>query len=260
MTKHRVAAVPYNIARVFVLRDKLMAETMVPFLGTELIGEWFDRLVEDLSEALVVDDPIIYDSIRHLAGSILDRKQAYILAWQLAGNLERLRDDIPVPRWFMQTEEEWLPVQILSWQADKTARGRSTNTYRMRVLAGTAATVLTTASWPLGFTRMLARQIGFTARRGKLPYQHPSEFVQLRLRILADPSRSKPGQLGFWEVAGGSGLTNWNKTILQMRARIGFACPESYTHPCYRCPVGYDNCDAACHKETIYTEAEPSAQ
>ena len=268
MTKHRVAAWPYNLSRVFATRDRLVRETLLEFLGTELVGDWFDKLVGVLCETLDVDESVMFDSIRNLAGTVFDRPTAYATAWRLAGNIDKLQAGLSVPPWFIQTQEEWLPVQILSWQPDQTARRKPTNTYRMRVLAGSAVPLYTTASWPTGFTRLLARQIGFTKGKGNFPYQHPSEFVQLRLRILADPARSKPGQLGFWEVAGGAGLTKWNREIMAMRARIDFVCPENYTHPCYRCPIGYDQCDAACHKETIYATdegttdgaSEPSAE
>jgi hypothetical protein len=231
-----------------------MGETLVEFLGTELTADWFELFVEKLGDALEVRAPTVFDSVRSLAGVVLTRPLAYALAWRLAGNLDVLREDIPVPPWFTQDVEEWLPVQVLSWQPEKSARGKPMNGYRVRVLAGSACPLQTTASWPAGFTKMIARQIGFTARRGKMPFQHPSELVQLRLRVLADPVRSKPGQLGFWEVAGGAGLTNWNKEILKMRARIDFACPENYTHPCYRCAAGWDICPAATHKDSIYDD------
>lgn len=231
-----------------------MHESLCEFLGTELTGDWFDNLVDKLVEDMDVDEPTVYDSVRYLAGDVLTRPKAYILAWHLAGNIDRLRDGIAVPQWYVQTEEEWVPVQVLSWQPDKSPRGKPMNMYGLRVLAGTPCPVRVTACWPVGFTKMIARQIGFSNRRGKVPFQHPSEFVQLRFRILADPARSKPGQLGFWEVAGGSGMNKWNREIMEMRSRINFVCPEGYTHPCYRCPVGYDICEAAVHRETLYAE------
>lgn len=254
MAKHRVAATQYNLSRIFTVRDRLLNETIVEFLGTELTGDWFDKFVDTLCEALDVDEPTIFDSVRYCAGEVLTRPVGYTLCWRLAGNLDKLKEGTAVPPWFTQEVEEWLPVQVLAWQPGLNVRGKPINNYTLRVLAGSACTITTTAAWPTGFVRMIARQIGFTQRRGKMPYQHPSEFVQLRLRILADPARSKPGQLGFWEVSGGAGLTRWNKEILAMRARINFTCPEGYTHQCYRCPMGYDNCEIAVHRDTVYAD------
>jgi len=252
MAKHRVAAVPYNLVRIFAIRARLLTDTLVPYVGTELVGDWFGELTRDLARALDVQEDVIEDSIRHCAGEVLLRPSAFVLAWRLAGNIDRLRDGTACPQWFTQSEEEWLPTQVLDWQADKTSRGKPVNVYTLRILAGTSCPMRVIASWPVSFTRMLARQIGFSNRRGKTPFQHPAEFVRLRLRVLADPARSKPGQLGFWEVAGAAGLTKWNRSILQKRARIGFQCPENYTHACHVCPYGYDECPAACRPKTIY--------
>ena len=140
---HRIAAIPYNLSRIFEQRDKLLNETLTEFLGTELDGEWFDKFVDTLCDALQLTEPVVFDSVRYLAGTVLIRPAAYTLAWQLAGNIRKLRDGIPVTRWFAQVEEEWLPIQILSWEPTKSARGNSVNTYTMRVLAGSACTVRT---------------------------------------------------------------------------------------------------------------------
>jgi hypothetical protein len=236
------------LSRVYAIRDKLMTDTLFPYVGTELVGEWFDAMVEDISLALDVSKDVVIDSVRYLAGSVLFRPDAFILAWHLAGNIDLLRDGTPSPRWFVQQAEEWLPCEVLDYMPSQTARGKPSNDYTLRVLAGSACPMRVIAAWPTSFVRMLARQIGFSNHRSKLPFQHPSELVRMRLRVLADPARSKPGQLGFWEVSGGSGLNKWNRDILKKRARIDFACPEGYTHACYRCPVGYLNCVAATHR------------
>lgn len=242
----------YDIARIVTVRDKLANFELTEWVGTEMVGEWFEAFVDRLCECLPkVKRLAVWDSVRDIAGTVLTADTLFRLTWRLAGNVVRLQEGISAPPWHVQTELEWVPVQVFDWRADKSSRGKNGGTFAMRVLAGTACPLRLTTFWPTGFCKFIARRAGYTSRRSGMPFCHISELVNLRLWVQLDPTKSQPGSPGFWEVSCSAGLRGWNRAIIDKRFRKdGFRCPYNYDWQCFKCPVGYLECPAATHRET----------
>jgi len=243
----------YNLKRVFQMRDKLSNDKLTEFLGFSPSGGHFDDLVNAVSDEFPrVRHRVIRDSMEYLAGTLLTEVELKRLAWRLAGNITRLRDGIPVLPWHAQHELEWMPAQILSWQHEHTPGRKPGSRYTMRVLAGTACPMKLTTFMSRGLCHMIARRAGFTSLRHAYPFDHQSALVNCRLWALVDPERCYEGRPGFQEFGCSPGLIKWNKDILKMRNRKGgFSCPYGYEHRCFKCAVGYLECPAATHRETI---------
>lgn len=248
----KIAAPRYNLSRIFVLRDRLSNCELVEFLGTELTGEWLDAFIDSVCLHLKrVHRQAVFESVRHLAGTILTDESLKDVTWRLAGNIDKLRRGEAVPPWSVQLVPEWMPVQITAIESGQTSTGKSGAFVNLRVLAGSACPTRTGTFWTKSLCRGIGRQAGFTSAKGDFPLQHSDCLVNMRLWILVEPERCRPGQLGFWEVGCSGGLRKWNREILKKRFRMGWECPMNYKHYCHNCHVGYLQCPAATHKETL---------
>lgn len=257
MAGHGSALPRYNIKRIVTVRDMLINDTLSDFLGFTPIGEHFEELVDRLCGAFPrVNRQVLWDSVRYVAGSLLTEEAMKNMVWRLAGNIRRLRDGQTVPPWHMQTEVEWMPTQVIAYQPDQSSRGRQGGRYTLRVLAGTACPMRITKFWTRGFARHIALGAGYTRGYGDFRLGHISELVNLRLWVRIDPEQCRPGMPGFDEVGCTAGLLNWNRGIIRKRFRRGFVCPYNYDHHCYKCHVGYSECPAATHMETVDIETE----
>jgi hypothetical protein len=246
----------YNLKQIFASRNRIIEEGFSDFLGYTPTGDCFNDLVRQVARQLPdVKVHVVYDSLTHLAGVTLTPQLIKETAWRLAGNKQRLGKGYPVPPWTAQQSQEWVPVQVVDFEAKDSAKGKPGVLYRLRVLAGTPTPMLLSKWWPRGFCYSLARRMGFTWSRHGLPYKHPSDLVRLRMLILLDPLYSKYDALDFKHVECPSGLKAWNRPLIEMRNRKQgkgvWACPMGFQHHCHQCPVGYDRCPAGEHPITI---------
>ena len=254
------APVPrYVIAKIYKLRDKLADEALFEFCGFEPKGAHFEELVGKICEALPrVPFQTIFDSVRDVAGKVLTKQDLRDLSWRLAGNLSRLRDGVVVPPWTHQHEYEWAPVQIIEYHKYTDQKSRPCALYRMRYLAGTPCPLIIQTTWPTGFCKLLSSRAGFTAPWREYPFIHNSELVNMRFMVLLDPDRCTRGQPNFKDIGCTSSMRDWNRRIIQRRNRRKgedeWPCPRGYDHPCYMCPVGYHDCTAGCHPQTLTVE------
>lgn len=251
MNGQRVAFPRYNIKRIFKLRDWLTDDIVSEFSGCTPRGEAFDEMVTKLTYALgKVDQRVIHESVRNVAGTLVTDDVLFRMNWRLAGNLQRLRDGIPVPPWHVQPEKEWVPVQFVSYAPEQNRHGKPGGLYTMRVLAGTACPIRITKFFTTRFAQAIAMRAGYTTLRGKSPFGHPSELVNLRIWVQLDPKFCRPGLPGFDQYGCSSGLKKHNQSIIKKRFRRGWRCPKNYDHHCFECHVGYQECDAATHQRT----------
>jgi hypothetical protein len=248
-----VVAIPYSLERITALRKRLTDDDLVDFVGYSPTGDTFNDLTVRTAAALGVSVSVIRESISHLAGQCLTAKLLDDTAWRLAGNAPRLRRGIAVPPWTVQRAPEWVPIQVLEYTYHRTQRGAHGGLFRLRIMAGTPCPLIVTAFWPSQLCWMLARRAGYNARRD-LPYSHPSEMVNMRLMALvtAEHSRGKPG---FAKYGCTDQLRRWNNVVIKHRFRLEgteeWPCPEGFDHQCYECPIGYDRCPAATHRNTF---------
>ncbi len=245
------AAVPvppaYDLGAIFTLRDRLADYALLEVYGCPLVGETFARAVHLVARSLPADvsPQALRDSMSSLLGQELTRRLGFELAWRLAGNLPALRAGHPTLSWQLQDKMEWVPLQVLASRFTMQ-RQRPGQTFRFQLLAGSPCPARTTAYWSRSLCSFLAPRLGFSSRRGKLPWRDGSEFVQLRLLGLLEPRYSR-GQPGFRMIHCPPSLLQYNRRVLRLRVRQGFTCPHAYVHPCCQCPVGYRECPAGVH-------------
>jgi len=260
--RHAVALPNIQLNRVFGLRDKLLDEVFAEYIGYTPTGQQFAQLSQRVRRVLGgVRGDVLLMSLRDLVGQEITRDLARTVAWRLAGNISKLRVGKEAGPWVHQAEEEWVPAQIISYSFKRSRWGEAGGLYRLRILAGSACPMILQQWWRSQFVRLLATRLGYSTGRGAFPMRHISELVNLRVWLLLDPklSQEKPG---FYLVRCSSGLLKWNKQIVHMRYRQfdgkPWRCPRDYTHPCCECEVGYLDCPASTHRETVsgYCESE----
>lgn len=245
-----------NLTRVFRLRDRLV-DDLAGLCGAEPTGPAFEALVAALAKRLPKEtsESVIFQTARPLLGKMLTHQTLYYFAWLLAGNLDRLQQGEVILPWSQQPEPEPMPVQVLEYFKAKTRRGKPAARYRLRILAGRACPLVVEKTWPTGFVRFLARStFGFSRKR---VYQSPVELVRLRFIAVIDSQFCYDNQPGFDQVACTPGLLNWNRKIMLARSHQDPPCPRDFTHPCFRCPVGYDLCGAGVHPRTYIFQVCP---
>lgn len=257
MDGHRIATPRYNLARIFNLRDTLTDQHLTEFGGFTPTGAHFEELVDKICAAIPrVKRQAVWDSIRGVAGTLLTDDAIFRMAWRLSGNVGLLRSGTSVPPWHIQQAREWMPAQIMAYQPGTNKFGRPGGRFSLLVLAGTACPMRLTKFWSNAFARFISNKMGYSAGWGNYPFGHVSELVSLRLWLQIDPEFCGLGEPGFKNAGCMGALKKWNRDIVKKRFRQGWLCPRGFDHYCYQCPVGYDDCPAATHKETIEEEDE----
>jgi hypothetical protein len=277
----------YNIGRILKLRKKIMEGLSPEYHGYSYLAEGFDDLVNHVSSLLPkVKREIVYKSILTYAGVALLDPVLEELSWRLAGNIKRLKDDICVPVWTAQTEDEWVPVQVQSVHRfrigvakqveepeqkpeegeEKQVFSRGASILKLFVLGGTPAghtfeKFMTDKSCffirkDLGFS-LYASSSGdlYSDPKPSHPMSDVTELTRMRFMALFTPEVCLKNLFGM-QIACTSGLQKWNQALMKKRQREGFNCPFNYplpAHPCYLCSKGGDVCQAACHRKT-YTQ------
>jgi hypothetical protein len=236
-----------SVARVLRLRDRLY-RALLPHCGLEPSGGGFDHLVDDLCRFLPnVPVAAVFDSARALLSSQITRRTARETAWRLAGNIGILRSGTALAPWRGPGDPEWHPAEFLSGRRARTRAGDAAFLYRLRLLAGPACPLIAEKSWPVRFLPVLARSLGFPSRRDAGRFRDPTELMRLRCEVMVEAEFCRPGRPGFDKVRSPSWALTWNRRLFRARLKEDPPCPHDYTHPCYRCPVGYLSCPAGTH-------------
>lgn len=243
----------FNLVNVFRCRDLLLTRCVHPRLGQRLEGQVLHSLASALRDQLPngISRDSIYESVRYLAGQVLEPRNGVELCWRLAGNIDRLKSGVAVCPWTMQPAVEWVPLQILRCQPGRNRRNKLGYNFSFRILAGSPCPMQITAFWSRELCNMLARRLGFSRwLEGRYPYRNAVELVGLRLLGELTPERSQQAP-GFYEVAVTPSLKKWNvENVLQVRCRVQ-PCPRGYTGACNLCVIGYKECPAATHRENF---------
>lgn len=264
----------YNLEVIARLRRRLDEDVLGDSYGVVFAGADYDALVDKVMTVMptTVKRPVVWDSLRDVAGVQLLAPVARELVWRLAGNIDRLRKGIPVPRWAGQVEAEWVPLQVMSVRLSVQKRTLTSGKVvkkpggwmRFRVLAGYPAglevvkfvsTALASRMSPtLGFARWDREKFQWSqVPSDKRPFRDIRDFGRLRLYGLVSPETCKDG-LSFTDIRCPPGAKSWNQALLKKRKRVGFSCPFNYTHDCCVCPVGWTACPAACHAFTFLSK------
>lgn len=246
-----MSAPSFNLPQVIALRDRML-DGLAPHIGTAPEGPEFERFVDDLFLLLPegIKYEIVYESAAPILGKELTKKMVFELAWRLAGNLGKLKQGIVVYPWNGIKQPEWMPIQVIGADRTRTIKGEFAYVYKLRVLAGSACPVVFWKTWTTKACAYIAGKIGFSAPWKNRPYRDGYELVSMRFLAEIDPALCRDNQPGFDKVHCTGALLSWNRDILKARAHIDPPCPYDFSHFCYQCPVGYDQCMAAVHPKT----------
>lgn len=240
----------FPIAAILAHRDRLVKRAFRPMGPIMLRGRFLDELVGRVMGLLpndVLRDPV-FESLRYLSGKKLTDTESLAAAWRIAGNVPRLREGLPALPWTVQTEKEWVPLEVISSKPFRDQWNRIGNFFEFRVLAGTPCPMKIQAFWSDALGRAVSRRLGFSAPWDHYPFKSPMEFVRLRCIVSIDPalSQRRPVFRDFHEELPAS-IIIWNRKVLKIRKRIR-PCPHRWTHPCHKCAVGYENCVGGVHR------------
>jgi hypothetical protein len=245
-----------SVTTVLRLKEHIQNDPeIVAYIGVSLEGDDFTEFATAIHERLPssVPFPPVYESLAYLAGRPITALELDAAVWRLAGNLQQLRRHHPVHAWNGQSEEEWVPFQVLAVQLQATRRGDLAGEFYCQALAGSPCPMILRKFWTRKFCAFFGRHLGFTSYRRDHPFRDIGEYVNLRFSGLIDPSLC--GQMPDFEKLDVTATQlTWNRRYLAMRSRKGhFRCPLDYplAHPCYLCPQGLDSCPAATHELTF---------
>lgn len=249
-----MTAKKFSRNQIFRRRAQLMA-VLDAFMDQQISGPVIYAMADSLVTALppTVSRNAVFESVRVLAGTTLNAKALAMLAWRLAGNLDRLNDGEAVTPWTRQLGDEIVPVCVERVLPAKR-RDNSGFIFSCRALAGTPCTELFPQFFSSNSCRAISRIVGFSTNSwGPLQYAGIGmHFVNLMFfaHIEADRSRDKPF---FRQVSVTSSMLKHNKELLAVRCRTE-PCPQGYQHACVNCFIGYNECPFATHAKT-YVEA-----
>jgi hypothetical protein len=229
-----------SLTRIFNQRDKLFL-ALRPFIDKSIVSETLRDLTQDVYRVLPphISHDAVFESCRTLAGCELERKAAAEFAWRLAGNIDVLSAGNPVIPWSRQCEDEWMPVQVMRVDHARR-RNRSGYSFQLRVQAGSACPLLFDHFMSKASCAAIANIVGFSRNN---PYTNSAYFTNLRFWVLAEAAKSAES-IYFHRVDCSPAMQAHNKKIIAIRTRT-LPCPSNFDHPCERCVVGYDTCQAA---------------
>lgn len=261
MDTELIKPIPYSIGQITKLRDKIVDAILLEFGGTTPVGEDFDAFVRTIDKYLPfsVSFDTLFESIRCLVGTNISKDSIFDTIWRICANIPRLRNGTAVPPWSVQTDFEWVPVHIIEFKHHKNKYGERGYLFAFKVMAGTPCPLTIIKFWSFRFCKFISRELGFTSQKGNFPFIDGRELVNLRMLALVDPDKSKDEP--YFDKTKHTATTKaWNKKILLARAKIDPPCPYSFTHDCFRCPVGYVDCIAGVHPETYQVSFCPSCK
>lgn len=219
-------------------------------MDRETVRELCQAIQACLPKAVRFD--VLETSLLQLLGVNLTPAQWRDVSTRLAGNVGRLAAGEPVGPWMSQDVLEWALLEITQVTRVKSTRKGRACRLAFRVLTGSATGLDVDRIFSYRHLAFLARQAGFTGRRGKRPWlSQPAELVRLRLWGGLDPLLTRDGRPGFHHIRLPAGLVKQNVQLLKMRLLPrNPPCPRNYRWACHACVIGYDQCVAGTHPTT----------
>jgi len=283
---------PISVSKTLAAKDKLFEKVLSNYIGAILAGEIFGQFVLDVRDVLgdTCDKTAVLNSLRVSAGLELTAERAEEISWRLAGNLHRLRKGAPVMPWREQTVKEWVPVEVVnvvkhkrSYKASTPEQAAVADKRGNVVKRGANITLLfqggmpagrtETKFWSMEYCQRVRSALGFDkfnrvhnarrfSKRNSYLFLDIRELFGRRFQVLLDPAESRQGELSFSDVSSTSASLKWSRQLHLMRQRVEFTCPKGYADEfdCFQCPIGVDQCVAACHRATFTTAACPSCE
>jgi len=256
----------FNLNDVDRRRTRLVNQVFSVYVGERIDGGALTELVTSVRRAMpsYATRDNLFESLRHLTGTVLTEALAVQTAWRLAGNLPRFKQGHAVPPWASQADKEWVPLQIMRIIPARNQHNKYGYNVSFVILAGTPCPRVIVAFWNRQMIKLVARLAGFSFRSSsRYRFYKPTELVGLRILGELEPEKSKFTPT-FWAVDAPGSFIKWNRdNVLKQRKRI-IPCPRNYIGACHKCAVGYLNCAGGTHKldycQKFCTECVKEAQ
>lgn len=240
------------ISKILKLKSTLV-EAGTPYVNESLTKDKFQRFCSDLTEAFSMPmyQRDIEKSLLSLANTKLLQDDLELACWRLAAHLPTLLAFSPVSPWEGQVTEEWMPLQVVEATPHFYRAKQPGAIFTFRILAGTAAGMLTHRFWTHRFCAFLADSLGFSKRWGRYPFKTEEQLSGLRLWGLFTPELcAKENVPKFDKVRIPPSMQAFNRD----RIRARFPKQPKYTCSlniaCHTCPLGKDRCAQATHLRT----------
>ncbi len=238
-----------------------------------ILNEAFERRTEDVEGhsvrlAHAIRTPNAASGIASSLGSLLPLQSAQAAktwTYRIAGNVYRLATDRLVGlQWEGQLFPEKVLTQIVQLESRKNREGAPGASVTMQFLTGLPAGKKTVAWWSSRKCAYVARQLGAgRPSRGEemdpFQFQHITDLVLFAMVVeIGVGPRNEPMVLG--DLVASQSNRRHNRTVLQLRHRALGPCPDGHLNsfPCWKCPRGYDTCNAAVRPKAIGLPVVPA--
>lgn len=242
----------FNFSAIKKRRNRIAAFLLERHLNAPITGDTIYEIVNGLLDFLpsTVSAAAVFDTVRVLAGTQLDRRKAQEFAWRVAGNVDKLVAGEAVLPWSGQFVDELMPVRVET--VTPTRRKNDFGfIFHCRALAGSYCPQTFSQFFSARSCKMLSRAVGFSNTPWG-PHQYggvAAHFTNLMFFAHVEAERSR-GRPGFQNISVSSGMLRANKELIEVRCRTK-PCPFGYQNACVNCHIGYGECSYAVHPTTF---------
>lgn len=242
----------FNFSIIKKRRNNIAAFLLERYLGVPLVGDALYDITNELLKILpsTVSTTAVFDTVRLLAGTQMDRRAINEFAWRVAGNVDRLVAGETVVAWSRQLRDERVPVRVESVQPTRR-KNEFGFMFHCRALAGTPCPMSFSQFLSARSCGVLSRVVGFSNTPWGL-HQYggvAQHFVNLMFFANVEAARSTD-RPRFRTISISSGMLRANKELIEVRCRTK-PCPLGYEISCANCPKGYEECSYALHPKTF---------
>jgi hypothetical protein len=192
--------------------------------------------------------PVLEVSMWPWSGAVLDRKTLIRICMYFNANRHYILAGETIPRWG-GSPPQWMVVAVADWKYIRI-KDRLVMNLRCPVLTGVMAGRDLLLDLPPGYVRWLLKEIGCP----KYSKISEKEISGMTMQVRAGVTGSN--HVGALKVEASSGMKQSNREL--HRARREDHCTQ-YSHACYDCRKGRDECPLACRSRTIITGEEDGA-
>jgi hypothetical protein len=254
-----VETVPkFNLHHVAGVRNKLHRRVFADRIQETVSSEMLLTATRDVMKCVPgATRDAVYETLRVYAGEPLTEKLGVSLCWLIAGNMDKLKNGIPLRMWSGQTIDEWMPMRVVSVQLARPYK-EVVHACTFKILAGSASEMVILRYLSRAAVKYIACKIGFSQLKGSYPYHHPQEIIGLRLIGKFEPHLVRDAMPSFREIYCPASMLQRNRSeYLCVRSRKLLQCPSGFNHACARCAYGTDRCKYAVHPVTFEVGACP---
>lgn len=244
-------AIPkFNLTRIRTVRQRIYSRVFVERLNEVMHGPTLVAAVRDLHRTIpAANRDAVAETLRVYVGETLTEELCVQLCWRIAGNIDKLKQGLPVRPWVGQVVSEWMPLQILRVRPVRRF-GNISYECTFKVLAGSACPMQVMRYMSRAALKYIARKVGFSKLSGAYPYRHVEDLTGLRLLGQFTAADIRDGQPSFREIACPASMAKWNRDqYISVRTRK-LPCPSKFNHTCAKCAYGTDRCAYAVHPVT----------